>query len=67
MSYTNDVYPRFTQKKWDELLLIDLVNHFFWVVLDELLGDWRQVIHLGGLDLEYWGKRLERDFEDYMR
>jgi hypothetical protein len=55
---------KMTYNDWDNLIIIDLLNQFFWIVMEEWMGDWYSM-YKSDVDLNYWSNRLERDFEEY--
>jgi hypothetical protein len=57
---------KFSIADWDNGLVIDLLNQFFWIVVAEFMGDWYSM-YKSDIDLEYWGNRLEKDFDGYPR
>ena len=69
MTYTDDdgIKRKFTKREWDTIILLDFVNQFFWIVMDEMLGEWKIMLSPGSIDLNYWDNRLEIDFNECMK
>lgn len=66
VTYSIDMESKLACVDWDNFIIIDLLNQFFWIVMEEFMGDWYSM-YKSDVDKKYWEDRMERDFNEYPR